>query len=39
MNTEWVLGLVVYAGHKTKIMMNSGIARYKSSSIEKQTNK
>lgn len=38
-NTEWVLGLVVYSGHQTKIMMNSANSRFKMSTIEKGTNK
>jgi magnesium-transporting ATPase (P-type) len=37
-NTEWVIGFVVYAGHQTKIMMNSANSRFKMSSIEKGTN-
>lgn len=38
-NTEWVLGAVVYAGHDTKVMMNANSARYKLSTIEKDTNR
>lgn len=38
-NTEWIIGFIVYAGHQTKIMMNSANAKYKMSSIEKGTNK
>lgn len=38
-NTEWVLGFVVYAGHQTKIMMNSANSRFKMSSIERGTNR
>lgn len=38
-NTEWVVGVVVYAGHQTKVMMNSANSRYKMSTIEKGTNK
>jgi phospholipid-transporting ATPase len=37
-NTDWVIGLVVYAGHDTKIMKNSSSAKYKMSKIEKITN-
>jgi phospholipid-transporting ATPase len=37
-NTEWVLGLVVYSGHDTKIMRNSSNAKFKMSKIEKSTN-
>jgi magnesium-transporting ATPase (P-type) len=38
-NTEWVLGIVVYAGHQTKIMMNSTSAKFKMSKLEKLTNR
>lgn len=38
-NTDWVLGFVVYAGHQTKIMMNSSSAKFKMSRIERLTNK
>lgn len=38
-NTEWVIGMVVYAGHQTKIMMNSSNAKFKMSNIEKETNR
>jgi magnesium-transporting ATPase (P-type) len=38
-NTEWIIGLVVYAGHQTKVMMNSSNAKYKMSTIEKGTNR
>lgn len=38
-NTEWISGIVVYAGHQTKIMMNSANSRFKLSSIEIGTNK
>ena len=38
-NTEWIAGLVCYAGHQTKIMMNSTNSRFKLSSIEIGTNK
>lgn len=38
-NTEWVIGFVVYAGHQTKIMMNSTGARFKKSKIDRLTNK
>ncbi len=37
-NTKWVLGLVVFTGHETKIMLNSQGARYKKSSLEKDMN-
>lgn len=38
-NTDWVIGIVVYAGHQTKIMMNSANAKYKKSKIERTTNR
>ena len=38
-NTEWVTGIVVYTGHDTKVMRNYGQAKYKLSSIERETNK
>lgn len=38
-NTEYILGMIVYAGHQTKIMMNSTTARFKMSKIERETNK
>lgn len=38
-NTEWALGIVVYAGHQTKIMMNSSSAKFKMSKLERLTNR
>jgi magnesium-transporting ATPase (P-type) len=38
-NTEWILGTPIYAGHDTKVMMNSSNSRYKRSDIEVRTNK
>jgi phospholipid-transporting ATPase len=38
-NTQWIVGLVVYTGHETKIMLNSARARVKYSSIETQMNR
>ena len=38
-NTEWVVGVVVYTGHETKIMKNSTNARAKKSKIQISTNK
>lgn len=38
-NTDWIIGFVVYAGHQTKIMMNSNNAKFKISRIERQTNR
>ncbi|XP_040056467.2 phospholipid-transporting ATPase VD isoform X2 [Gasterosteus aculeatus] len=37
-NTETVVGLVVYAGHDTKAMMNNSGPRYKRSQLEKHLN-
>lgn len=36
--TDWIVGVVVYTGHTTRIMKNSTGARTKFSRIEKQTN-
>lgn len=38
-NTEWIVGIVVYTGHDTKIMMNSVKAKPKRSKLEEQLNK
>lgn len=38
-NTRWVVGLVVYTGKETRIMMNSQMVRDKQSDIEKMMNK
>jgi len=38
-NTEWIIGVVVYQGHDSKIMMNSAKAKYKFSKLEKSMNK
>ena len=37
-NTEWVLGVVVYTGTETKIMINSGITPSKRSRISRELN-
>ena len=37
-NTEWVIGVVVYTGHQTKIQMNSTKAKYKVSKMMEYTN-
>jgi phospholipid-translocating ATPase len=37
-NTEWVLGVVVYTGRETKIMLNSGITPSKRAKISKDLN-
>ena len=38
-NTEWVLGLVIYTGHETKIMLNSPKTRVKYSNLESGMNR
>ncbi|XP_075707776.1 phospholipid-transporting ATPase IB isoform X2 [Rhinoderma darwinii] len=37
-NTQWVLGIVVFTGHDTKLMQNSTKAPLKRSNVEKVTN-
>ena len=37
-NTEWVLGVVVFTGQETKIMLNSGITPSKRSRITRELN-
>ena len=37
-NTDFVEGIVVYAGHESKAMMNNGGPRHKISKLEKQMN-
>ena len=37
-NTTWVYGVVIYAGHETKLLMNSTKAPLKRSNIDKVTN-
>ncbi|KAJ8727251.1 hypothetical protein PYW08_015648 [Mythimna loreyi] len=37
-NTDYVEGIVVYAGHETKAMLNNGGPRYKCSGLEKKMN-
>ncbi|KAL1915087.1 uncharacterized protein VTP21DRAFT_7568 [Calcarisporiella thermophila] len=37
-NTEWVIGLVVFTGSDTKVMLNSSNTPSKRSRVEKQTN-
>lgn len=37
-NTDFVEGIVVYAGHETKVMLNNGGPRYKCSKLERQMN-
>lgn len=38
-NTDWIIGMVVYAGHDTKLMKNMGKSKYKQTHIEKTLNK
>ncbi|CAH0663442.1 unnamed protein product [Chilo suppressalis] len=37
-NTDFVEGIVVYAGHETKAMLNNGGPRYKCSGLERKMN-
>ncbi|XP_063823158.1 phospholipid-transporting ATPase VA [Ostrinia nubilalis] len=37
-NTDYVEGIVVYAGHETKAMLNNGGPRYKCSGLERKMN-
>jgi len=37
-NTEWVVGVAVFTGHDSKIMMNSQEAIFKQSKVEKTLN-
>ncbi|XP_044597784.1 phospholipid-transporting ATPase VA [Cotesia glomerata] len=37
-NTDYVEGIVVYAGHETKAMLNNGGPRYKRSRLERKMN-
>lgn len=37
-NTDFIEGLVVYAGHETKAMLNNSGPRYKRSQLEQQMN-
>lgn len=38
-NTSWIIGVTVYTGKETKLVMNSSVTRIKRSSIEKMTNR
>mmetsp|Transcript_6858 Transcript_6858/g.12466 ORF Transcript_6858/g.12466 Transcript_6858/m.12466 type:complete len:1068 (+) Transcript_6858:375-3578(+) len=38
-NTKWIVGIVVYVGHETKIMLNSTQARRKFSGLELNMNR
>ncbi|GLV35748.1 uncharacterized protein CBL_01101 [Carabus blaptoides fortunei] len=37
-NTDFIEGIVLYAGHETKAMLNNGGPRYKRSKLERQMN-
>ncbi|KAJ8896730.1 hypothetical protein PR048_002075 [Dryococelus australis] len=37
-NTDFVEGIIVYAGHETKAMLNNGGPRYKRSNLERMMN-
>ncbi|XP_078379616.1 phospholipid-transporting ATPase ID-like isoform X2 [Oculina patagonica] len=37
-NTKWVYGVVIYAGHDTKLMMNTGVSKFKRTGLDKLTN-
>lgn len=38
-NTEWAIGIVIYTGEETKLMMNSQKATFKQSKVENMLNK
>ncbi|KAK3742317.1 hypothetical protein QZH41_018533 [Actinostola sp. cb2023] len=38
-NTAWVYGVVVYAGQDSKLMMNSGVSKFKRTNLDKLLNK
>jgi len=38
-NTDFVYGLTVFTGHDTKVMKNAAKSRYKTSNLEKMTNR
>lgn len=38
-NTDWVIGIVIYNGHYSKIMMNTIRSKEKKSMLEKKMNK
>lgn len=37
-NTQWVYGAVVYTGHDTKLMMNTGVSKLKRTGLDKLVN-
>ena len=38
-NTQWVIGVVVYTGHDTKLMKNANSSPLKMSNVDRITNK
>jgi len=38
-NTGWVIGIAVYTGHQTKVMMNASKPKFKLSKLQKLTNR
>ncbi|XP_028399052.1 phospholipid-transporting ATPase ID-like [Dendronephthya gigantea] len=38
-NTQWIYGVVIFAGADTKLMMNTGQARFKTTSLDRLLNK
>ncbi|KAL0484641.1 phospholipid-transporting ATPase, partial [Acrasis kona] len=38
-NTDWIIGVVVFTGHETKLMKNTNKTPHKASQVEKMTNK
>eukprot|EP00002_Diphylleia_rotans_P017046 TRINITY_DN3306_c0_g2_i2.p1 TRINITY_DN3306_c0_g2~~TRINITY_DN3306_c0_g2_i2.p1 ORF type:complete len:1090 (-),score=226.20 TRINITY_DN3306_c0_g2_i2:575-3844(-) len=37
-NTDWIVGIVIFAGHDTKLMRNSSKSKFKTSTIERNLN-
>lgn len=37
-NTKWVYGAVVYTGHDTKLMMNTGVSKFKRTGLDRLVN-
>eukprot|EP01137_Pigoraptor_chileana_P037558 Opistho-2@34829 len=37
-NSKWIIGIVVFAGHDTKLMMNSSSPRFKRTKVDKAMN-
>eukprot|EP00818_Percolomonas_sp_WS_P008373 CAMPEP_0117442084 /NCGR_PEP_ID=MMETSP0759-20121206/3968_1 /TAXON_ID=63605 /ORGANISM="Percolomonas cosmopolitus, Strain WS" /LENGTH=1496 /DNA_ID=CAMNT_0005233959 /DNA_START=369 /DNA_END=4859 /DNA_ORIENTATION=- len=38
-NTDWIVGVVMYTGHESKLLMNQNPTPHKASKVEKLTNK